>query len=61
MLPQKPKLPANARLLNAEENIENGDLRWLANEWRELSGTVGGRTVPQRDVGFYCRKIGSNE
>ena len=56
MLPPKPKLPANARLLNAGENIENGDFRWLANEWREISGAVGGRTVLQRDVGFYCRK-----
>jgi hypothetical protein len=56
MLPRKPKLPDKARLLNAGEKIENGDLRWLANKWQPVAATIGGRIVLQRDVGFYCRK-----
>jgi len=53
---EKPKLPPNARRLNAGEKIQKGDLRWLSGEWREVVDTSGDRTVLQSQVGFYCRK-----
>jgi hypothetical protein len=54
---EKPKLPANARRLNAGEKIQKGDLHWLSGEWREVVDTSGDRTVLQSQVGFYCRKL----
>jgi len=55
MTPQKPKLPADARLLKHGEKTQKGDLEWVGNKWEEVIHSD--IFVRQSRVGFYCRKI----
>jgi hypothetical protein len=55
---KKSEVPADARLLNAGEKIQKGDLHWFPgnNKWQEVADVAGDLVVPAQRVGFYCRK-----
>lgn len=55
----KPKLPDGARLLEAGETIQDGDLHWNSTVKHWVAVTPQGEEkVEAGQYGFYCRKNG---
>ena len=54
---QKPEVPAGARLLDAGETINDGDLHWqpAVKKWMAVT-PQGEEKVEASQQGFYCRK-----